>query len=139
MKHSIRKEDVKFVVDKEKRTVVCYVEGTQDMFQDFFEDNAANGLWMPYELRKEVLMPDRFIGKAVCSVDDEWDEEKGKLIAYHRMKGLLNKAFFRAANTYFNSMDKFLDEFGEIVNAYGEKLYHNTERRKAKIKELIGE
>lgn len=138
MKHSIRKEDVKFVVDKEKHTVVCYVEGTQEMFQDFFDDN-ANDLWMSFEIRKKILMPDRFVGKAVCSVDDEWDEEKGKLIAYHRMKGQLNKAFFRVANAYFNSMDELLDNFGEIVNAYGEKLYHNTERRKAKIKELIGE
>ncbi len=138
-RHSIRKEDVKFVVNKEMHTVVCYMEDTEEIFIDFAIENYGNISMLPYEMEKLFKMPNRFVGKAVCSADDEWDEEKGKLLAYHRMKAQLNKAFFHAANSFFDYVDKMNDDFGEIINAYGEKLYHNTERRKAKIKELVGE
>ena len=35
MKHSIRKEDVKYVVQPEQRKVVAYIEGTRNLFSDF--------------------------------------------------------------------------------------------------------
>lgn len=136
-RHSIRKDNVRFVINKEKRTVVCVLEGTEEMFSNFMAENAPN-LYLSWKIVDKAMMPDRFVGKAVCSVDDEWDEEKGKLLAYDRMKRQLNKAFFSAAKRVMNEYNKVLDDFADVINAYGEKLYHNAERRKYKLEELIG-
>ena len=35
MKHSVRKEDVTYVVQPEQKKVIAYIEGTQWMFTDY--------------------------------------------------------------------------------------------------------
>lgn len=126
----IRKEDVNFVVDKEKRTVVCYVEKTRTLFRDFVNENEL----MPYYyLEKSFLLPDRFVGKAVCSVDDEWNEECGKLLAYHRMRNQITGEFVKAANAYVNAQRRELEKAENMLQDYVAKLDFNSARRRAKL------
>ena len=141
MKHSIRKEDVTYVVRPEQKKVIAYIEGTQWMFTDFVNENypSAPIFWCDEPLEDKLKMPNKFIGVATCGPDDVWDENVGRLIAFDRMKDNLNKSFFKRANTFVAEMEKRLDIFCERVNGFGEKLEHNMNRRKAVIAKVLGD
>ena len=142
MKHSIRKEDVKYVVNPEEKKVIAYIEGTQDMFIDFVFENYPSFAFSPWHsevFQRKLIMPNKFIGIATCGPDDVWDENIGRLIAFDRMKDNLNKSFFKRANTFVAEMEKRLDIFCERVNGYGEKLEINMNRRKAVIAKVLGD
>ena len=141
MKHSIRKEDVKYVVNPEQRKVVAYIEGTKTMFTDFLEENYPYydyPIWGD-PIREKLAMPNRFCGISTCGPDDEWNEDTGRLIAFDRMKDSLNKSFFKRANTFVAEWEKRLDLFCDRTNAYGQKLEYNTHRRKALIEKILGD
>lgn len=139
MKHSIRKNDVKYVVNPEQKKVVAYIEGTKDMFIDFLEENYPYHSYLIWEdpLREKLLMPARFVGISTCGPSDEWNENLGKLIAFDRMKDNLSKSFFKRANTLVAEMERRLDIFCDRTNAYGTKLEVNTEHRKQLIEKLL--
>ena len=142
MKHSIRKEDVKFVVNPEEKKVVAYIEGTQRMFTNFVEENFPYCLvdfWWEDPLAKKLKMPNRFVGISTCGPDDVWNENTGRLIAFDRLKDNLNKSFFKRANTFVAEMERRLDIFCDRVNAYGMKLETNMNRRKEIINKILGE
>ena len=142
MKHSIRKEDVKYVVKPEEKKVIAYIEGTGDMFINFVFENYpffSLNSWRDTTFQQKLIMPNKFIGIAVCGPDDVWDENIGRLIAFDRMKDNLNRSFFKRANTFVAEMEKRLDIFCERVNGYGEKLEHNMNRRKAVIAKVLGD
>lgn len=140
MKHSIRKEDVKYVVQPEQRKVIAYIEGTQNMFMEFLIENYPH-FEFPYwadPIHQKLKMPNRFCGISTCGPNDEWNEDTGRLIAFDRMKDSLNKSFFKRANTFVNEWEKRLDLFCDRTNAYGQKLEYNTNRRKALIEKILG-
>lgn len=142
MKHSIRKEDVTYIVRPEQKKVIAYIEGTQRMFTNFVEENFPYCLvdfWREDPLAKKLRMPNKFIGVATCGPNDVWDENVGRLIAFDRMKENLNKSFFKRANTFVAEMEKRLDLFCERTNAYGMKLETNMNRRKEVIAKILGE
>ena len=132
MKHSVRKEDVTYVVRPEQKKVIAYIEGTQWMFTDFVTENypSAPIFWCDDPLEDKLKMPNKFVGVATCGPDDVWDENVGRLIAFDRMKDNLNKSFFKRANTFVAEMEKRLDIFCDRVNGYGMKLETNMNRRK---------
>ena len=141
MKHSVRKEDVRFVVNPEEKKVIAYLEGTRFMFLDFVKENYP--YWYDFDwadkLENKLYMPNRFVGISTCGPDDVWNEDTGRLIAFDRMKDNLNKSFFKRANTFVAEMEKRLDTFCERVNGYGEKLEINMNRRKAVIAKVLGD
>lgn len=141
MKHSIRKEDVTYVVRSEQKKVIAYIEGTKWMFTDFVNENypGAHVFWCDEPLEDKLKMPNKFIGVATCGPDDVWDENVGRLIAFDRMKENLNKSFFKRANTFVAEMERRLDLFCERTNAYGMKLETNMNRRKEVIAKVLGE
>lgn len=141
MKHNIRKEDVKYIVNPEQKKVIAYIEGTKWMFCDFVSENYPHFdmSWCDDPLEERLEMPNKFVGIATCSPDDVWDENTGKLIAFDRMKENLNKSFFKRANTFVAEMEKRLDLFCERTNAYGMKLETNMNRRKEVIAKILGE
>ena len=141
MKHSIRKEDVTYVVRPEQKKVIAYIEGTEWMFFKFVNENypSTRNCWCDSSLAAKLKMPARFVGISTCGPDDVWDENVGRLIAFDRMKDNLNKSFFKRANTFVAEMEKRLDIFCDRVNGYGEKLEHNMNRRKAVIAKVLGE
>ena len=141
MKHSIRKEDVTYVVRPEQKKVIAYIEGTQWMFTDFVNENYPGSyvFWCNESMEDKLRMPNKFIGVATCGPDDVWDENVGRLIAFDRMKDNLNKSFFKRANTFVAEMEKRLDIFCDRVNGYGMKLETNMNRRKEIINKILGE
>lgn len=141
MKHSIRKEDVTYVVRPEQKKVIAYIEGTQWMFTDFVNENYPGSyvFWCNESMEDKLRMPNKFIGVATCDPDDVWDENVGRLIAFDRMKDNLNKSFFKRANTFVAEMEKRLDIFCDRVNGYGMKLETNMNRRKEIINKILGE
>ena len=136
---SISKNDVKYSVNKEKRTVVAYIEGTVEMFVDFLCQNDApipskEWFWDGFSTQK---MPNRFSAKAICSVNDEWDEELGKRIAFDRLKNKINYSFFVRADNYINLMNKKMTSFVERLNNYNNKLHNCARYRAEKIEEVL--
>ena len=148
-KLNIHPEDCRFIVNEEKRKVICLIENTDTLFTDF----ADNNFDIPYDcmtlfcnrnsskqkFAKKLYMPKRFWGIATCAEDDEWDVEKGKFLAFSRAKNKLNNSFFKRANLYVNTFDKSLNDAVLILNNLGEKLTANADRRSERIKELFGE
>lgn len=148
MKLNIAPADCRYIVDKDKKKVVCLIEDTERLFLEFVYSNFdvkledigdAHFYIHNYNFTKKFLMPRRFVGIATCSETDMWDEETGKLIAYSRAKDNLNKSFFKRANLYINSLDREIDRATEVLNILGQKLTMNTTRRHEKIASIIGE
>ena len=136
----VSKEDVIYIVDEKKRKVVAYVEGTKYELVNFISENKGilpNWFDLP-KLHNKLLMPDKFVGIATCSPDDEWNPEIGKLIAYHRMKTNMSKSFFKHAETYYKLMLKKIDETVDLINIYGNKLTANYKRRIETINQTVG-
>ena len=143
MKINITSDKARFIVNEEKRKVVCIFENTDNMFIDYANKNLQikpiQGIFYGRNFYNQLRMPNRFVGVATCSPDDEFSVENGKLIAFSRAKDKVQKSFFKRANLYVNTLDKWLNESIDCINRYGSKLETNTERRHAKITELIGE
>ena len=149
-KFNVRPSDCRYIVNKEKRTIVCLIEHTEYMFTDFAEANfdipydCLGGWWGDRKsnnkhFHKKLYMPKRFWGIATCAEDDEWDEEKGKFLAFSRAKNKLNNSFFKRAQLYIDTFDKSLNDSILILNNLGNKLTVNADRRQERIKELFGE
>lgn len=144
MKFNISKKDARFIVNKDKKKVVCIIEDTNKCFIKFVDENLpiksyCNDYWHPSRLENKLFMPNKFIGVATCSDDDEWNEETGKLIAFSRAKDKLNKSFFKRANTYINCLDKWTNEAAATLRNIGNKLTINTQHRHNLIKSIIGD
>lgn len=148
-KFNVRPSDCRYIINKEKRTIVCLIEHTECMFTDFAEANfdipydCLGGWWNKKptysQFYKKLYMPKRFWGIATCAEEDEWDVEKGKFLAFARAKNKLNNSFFKRANLYIHAFDKSLNDAVLVLNNLGEKLTINSDRRQERIKELFGE
>ena len=147
-KFSVRPEDCRYIVDEEKRKVICLIENTENMFTAFATKNfeipydCMDSLWVtatPKHLHDKLRMPKRFWGIATCAEGDEWNEEKGKLLAFSKAKDKLDKSFFKRANLYVDTFDKSLNNAVVILNSLGDKLAANTMRRHEKLEELLGD
>ena len=145
-KFNVKPEDCYYIIDENKRKVVCLIENTKFMFLNFAKKNFK----IPYyevdwsknpakQLSNKLRMPNRFCGVATCSEEDEWDEETGKLIAYSRAKDKLNKSFFKRANLYISTLDKYLNDAVDMLNKLGARLEESTERRYNKISTILGD
>ena len=139
--NGIKMSDCKFYIDEAARTVVCVISNTQDMVEDFIYEHfnfneidcTAFG-----RLRNAIKMPHSFMGKAVCSPNDEWNEETGKLIAFSRAKDKCYKSFFKRANSFIQSVDRRLGDMIDLFNDFGMKLEDKREGMTERIKELTG-
>lgn len=148
----IKMSDCRFYVNEAERTVVCVIpqfveEGdwrkfTSDMVTDFIQDNFMFPeidfhYAMESKLKDELKMPNTFMGKAVCSPDDEWDEEVGKLIAFSRAKDKCYKSFFKRANHFVQTIDRRLGDMIEKFNDFGMKLEDKRLGLEQKITEKV--
>lgn len=152
--NSIRMSDCKFYVNKEKRTVVCKIPAywtradgeevsTEYMVMDFIKENC---LYPDFDIRyaicwkleEKIQMPRYFIGKAVCADEDEWNEDTGKLIAFHRAKDKCYKAFFKRANLIVQTMDGRLGDLITAFNKFGKQLQNGHLGMQQRIDEITG-
>ena len=130
-------ENVRFIIQPERRKVVCIISKARDYLEDFV-DLWQNEWDAPWKVRKILTMPDRFVGVATCDENDEWDEEVGKAIAFSRAKYKLHNSFFKRANTFVNECDRALSKLITSLNDYGEQLSANAEKREKWITEKVG-
>lgn len=132
-------KDCNFAIDKEKRTVVCWLNGTKNFFLDFLYENAHYG-WLSIVSHVKSIndfeMNNKFIGTAVCAAEDEWNEELGKRIAFYRMKRKLFDSFYNKVRAFFDEKEKQLDDFEEVCLAYKSKVESSMLRQEKKIIEL---
>lgn len=147
-KFNVNPEDCRYIINIDKRKIICLIENTERMFITFAANNfdipydCMDSIWSsatPKHLHEKLRMPNRFWGIATCSEEDEWDEEKGKLLAFAKAKNKLNKSFFKRANLYIHTFDKSINDAVEILNTLGDKLTANTARRYAKLNKLLGD
>lgn len=134
----IKMSDCKFYVDEDARTVICVIADTENFtvrhaltnfideqfhYKDFDISSAVY-----YSSLDDILkMPKSFMGKAVCSEDDEWDEEAGKLLAFKRAKTKFYNSFFKRANILMRTLDKRLDDIVETFGQLGLKIENNMD------------
>ena len=135
----IKPEDCVFIVNKEKRTVVCYVVDVKEQFvatvpYDFEDFVHADRCWSH---KPKYLLNIKYCGIAKCAPDDEWDEEIGRHIAYHRMLHKFHKDFFRVASKFINTVDEQLRDYLEQVNSFGERCSRNYQRQLDWISERV--
>ena len=130
MKINIRPQDCKFYVNKEKRKVVCILENTRYMLTEFIEDNDNSDYFI---LDDCLVLPNRFIGIATCSADDEWDEEFGKKLAFRRMKDSFYTAFFKRTDKYVDILNDKLNALIDNFNEIGLKVAASLAKRDAEI------
>lgn len=146
-KFNVKPEDCRYIVNKDKRKVICLIENTKYSFLNFANDNFVlnpdcyDNPWgkLYSNISKNLVMPNRFCGVATCNETDEWNEDTGRLIAYSRAKDKLNKSFFKRANLFINTVDKHVNDAVDILNKLGSRLEASTERRHQKITDIIGE
>lgn len=143
----IKMSDCRFYVNEEERTVVCVIPKTRNLVRHFIEDNFifsdlsffdALNIWNGEKFRKQLSLPDSFMGKAVCSKEDEWDEETGRLIAYSRAKDKCYRSFFKRANMFVQAVDRRLGDMIEKFNDFGLRLEDNRVGINQKIDEKLG-
>lgn len=147
--NGIKMSDCRFYVNEEKKTVVCVIPDTRRILLRFIDDHmsnkdvnlsdAINGLWSSGNFIDQLNLPNSFMGKAVCSDEDTWDEEVGRMIAFSRAKDKCYKSFFRRANLFVQTVDRRLQEAIDVFNDFGTKLEVKREALEAKIEEKIKE
>ena len=124
--NGIKMSDCRFYVNEEERVVICVIPDTQEKFIDYVYDKMRRGkVRFVYEwvfTSKELQLPKQFIGKAVCSKEDEWNEETGRMIAFSRAKSKFYKSFFKRANILVNTIDKTLTSMVNTFNSFGDVL-----------------
>lgn len=130
-------ENVRFIIQPERRKVVCIISNTKDYLGDFI-DLWGNDWSVPWKVESILRMPDRFVGVATCDENDEWNEEIGKSIAFSRAKYKLHNSFFKRANTFVNECDRALAKLITSLNDYGEQLSANADKREKWITEKVG-
>lgn len=131
--NGIKMSDCKFYVNEEERIVICVIPKTKYILSDFIEDNFQyNDINFDYGIStvfmSELAMPSSFTGKAVCSPEDKWDEELGRLIAFSRAKDKCYKSFFKRANKLVQTIDRRLNNIMDSFNDFGVKLEDKREK-----------
>lgn len=142
----IKMSDCRFYVDEDARTIICVIADTKDFVVrdaliDFldeqfrFNDFDVNLAVCYSSLRDDLKMPRSFMGKAICSEDDEWDEEAGKLLAFKRAKTKFYNSFFKRANILMRALDRRLDDMVKAFGQLGLKIEDNMEAIDQKLGE----
>ena len=124
MSIGVSKSRCKFYINEKRRQVICVIPDTRE---DFIEYALRHFSWMYWAdpmdaYRNELRMPNSFMGKAVCSDDDEWNEELGKTIAYSRAKAKYYKSFFKRGNRLIYLIDRAVGNAVETMNDFGAYL-----------------
>ena len=139
---NIKKVNCRFYVDEEKKVVVCVIPNTRHTVHDFLSDLPQFGFWGIFCLvrdNKVIKMPNSFIGKAVCSEQDEFDVEKGKKLAYLRAKDKFYRSFFKRLNAVVNLIDKNLQDLVTTGSALGVTITENMQKLKDEVADVLGE
>lgn len=122
--NSYLKNNAVFYVNKNKRTVACVINDTEDFFREFIESNcrisvSINLLYGHCDLSSEYdrfndlikRMPNSFSGVAHCAEEDTFNEELGKQIAFNKMCRKFMRSLAKHRQNYIAYISRALIEF----------------------------
>ena len=89
--------DVRYIVNKEKKTIVCCLQNCHEIAINRIIKYARD-----YFPGVEYYISDNYIGIAKCAPEDTWDEEFGKKLALKRAKRKRSNAINNALYRYFD-------------------------------------
>lgn len=104
-----------YIVNEEKRTVICVVHtADQDnevgmewaTAQNLRDDLMVDAWYLRMKDIRGARLPRHFAGKAVCSPNDKWDVEIGKKIARYRALEKYHYSTIRRMRTMLEKMKK---------------------------------
>ena len=131
--------NVKYIIDKSNRKVICLIENTREAFYHFMYDwNTKTDFVFRIDYKK-YKMNNAFRGVATCSPNDEWDEKLGKQIAYARARYKFDRSFFNQANRFVNDVDARFNQMCDEINNYGRRIEEKYNYRQKKLEERFGE
>ena len=136
--NGIKMSDCKFYVNEDERVIVCVIQNTEFMFADYICDHFN---WRDFYLghiADDYMMPNSFMGKAVCSENDEWNEDLGRKIAFSRAKDKCYRSFFKRANSLINCIDRRLGEMVDSFNTFGDNLSKKKDNLQYQIDQELG-
>ena len=137
MKINIKPSDCRFIINSDKRKVICILEGTEDVVIDFTDPGL---LWLfSAKERMDLRMPNRFDGVATCAAEDEWDEEVGKALAFYRMKEKFVNSFYKRVQYAVTRAAHRIDKIVNLSNAYLEQTDKNQTNRRNWLEKRIGD
>ena len=122
---------MKYYINKEKRTVVCVGNNCEnDALTTIAKGDGALAISVRYLMDrrgKKVWMKNRFVGKAYCAEDDEWDEEIGKSLAKERM-----------LNAYVLAKAKKMQEIAHILYSAAADCMEVITHYEDKVNKVVG-
>lgn len=147
MKINIKQSDCRFIVKPEDRIVICKLDRLNGRplkrcVSEFARDctESSNMTFYLFSYKADsVEMPKSFTGIARCSTEDEWDEEKGKKIAFLRVKEKFYTSLFKRANTYIKYCDQAADMLSERFNELGKVASDNLKALRDEVLPEEGE
>lgn len=134
---NIDKSKMTFVVNKEKRTVCCYIDSG---YADWYSQAVRNGILenkiSPYDdmgyysftMFRLKGKPKTVSATAKCSPDDEWNEDIGKRVASLKLQNKILKAVNRAAKELFKEYCKKTSEMLSIGFLTSMKISENRSK-----------
>lgn len=143
MKINIRPKDCRFIVDQEKRKVICIIDNTENKLFDFIDygfspwSNCKCPLDFGRTVMEKLKMPRRFTGVATCADNDPWNEEVGRAIAYGKAKHKFNVSLFKRGNYLVNYMDEYIGKLARQFDEYGERVSKNENKREEWISDRV--
>lgn len=138
---NFKQKDCRFIVNEEKRTVVCLLERrrfsvTIDEYLQSKDINVFNGICSYHRaraLQNMMRMPRRVCAKAVCLPEDKFDVELGKLIAFHKLKAKVLQMYNKRITYVTKYVMRMYDDMEDDFNKFYDKMYAEAERREAAI------
>lgn len=106
--------EVRYYINKDKRTVVCKIIGCCDIALRRLDKFAPHFDYY-YRYIGEYDIPDEFYGTAKCAPEDEWDEEYGKKLALTRAKQKRGKAVNAMLNRCLRIMAEEMDNIRNMA------------------------
>ena len=139
MRSKMKEEKCKFIINEEKRKVVCVISNVtndvHNLVYKVFSD--IDFWWYQDHLKKKATLPKYFVGVATCSLEDEWDVEKGKKIAFYRAKYKYAVSYFKRANYVISELDKKVTELTDRFNTFGEKLEKSITKLEVELDDTL--
>lgn len=133
MRNRVKITKANYVVNPEKKVVVCVLECDMQLYKHPAWDYIYSNMWANLPL---VDLCGSFKVRAIarCNEEDAFNEEAGKRIAESRAKG---KAFATAAKVY-KEIEKYFLNCAALVNESVEACEQAVKVEKAHVELLIG-
>lgn len=133
MRNRVKITKANYVVNPEKKVVVCVLECDMQLKKHPAWQNIYPNMWanLPFVSNNGTF---KVRAIARCNEEDSFDEEAGKRIAESRAKG---KAFATAAKVY-KEIEKYFLNCAALVNESVEACEQTVEVEEAHVELLIG-